>query len=98
MPDFADTNDFLNKSTILRRASVNRQHFDPADYDHLESLKTFISTGNWGEIQFFCEFPFTEVPMTVLMKFARHRLNAKRQSDEEVLATKILTGQSILDA
>jgi len=96
MPDFVDTSDFLNKSTILRRASVNRQNFDPSNKEHLDSLKSFISTGNWGDVQFYCEYPFTDVPMTVLVKFARSRLEAHSQTDEEMLATKILAGASIL--
>ncbi len=98
MPDFADTNDFLSKSTILRRASVNRQHFDPTDPEHLESLKTFIETGNWGKVQFFCEYPFTDVPMTVLVKFAGRALDARRMTAKEALAAKILSGESILNA
>lgn len=91
MPDFADTNDFLSKSTILRRASINRQFFDPTNREHLESLRVFIDTGNWGSVQFYCEFPFTDVPMTVLTKFAKHCLSGKRQLDEEVLAQSILS-------
>lgn len=96
MPDFADSNDFLSKSTILRRAGVNRQFFDPTDVKHIESLRSFIRTGNWGKVQFYCEFPFTDVPMTVLMKYTGYLLNAKRQSDEEVLAAKIMAGESVL--
>lgn len=96
MPDFADTNDFLSKSTILRRASVNRQFFDPTNKEHLESLHRFINTGNWDSVQFYCEFPFTDVPMTVLTKFARHCLNGASQADEGALAAKGLNGESLL--
>lgn len=96
MPDFADSNDFLSKSTILRRASVNRQHFDPSNSEHIDSLRTFINTGNWGTVQFYCEFPFTDVPMTVLMKYAGAKIGAHRKTAEELLADKILAGQSIL--
>lgn len=96
MPDFADTNDFLSKSTILRRASVNRQHFDPNNSEHIDSLRSFINTGNWGAVQFYCEFPFTDVPMTVLVKFAGSRIGAHRKTAEEVLAEKMLKGESIL--
>lgn len=96
MPAFNDTNDFLNKSSILRRASVNRQHFDPTNAQHVESLKTFIETGNWGEVQFYCEYPFTDVPTTVLTKFVGFQLNVRRQTAEEVLAARILAGQSLL--
>lgn len=96
MPDFADSYDFLNRSTILRRAAINRQNFDPTNEQHLASLKLFIQTGNWGDVQFFCEFPFSDVPMTVLMKFAGMHLNAHRKTSEEVLAGRILAGQTIL--
>lgn len=98
MPDFIETPDFLNNSTVLRHASVNRQHFDPKDPEHLQSLTQFIATGNWGKVQFFCEYPFSDVPMTVLMKFAGYHLNARRQTSEEALAAKILAGESILNA
>lgn len=90
MPDFADSHDFLNKSTILRRASVNRQHFDPNNSDHIDSLRTFINTGNWGSVQFYCEFPFSDVPMTVLMKFAGSRIGAARKTASEMLEERTL--------
>ena len=96
MPDFIDSHDFLSQSTILRRASVNRQHFDPSNPEHLASLRTFIRTGNWGPVQFYCEFPFTDVPMTVLMKHASHVLGVQRQTDEEAMAAKVLKGESLL--
>jgi hypothetical protein len=80
MPDFADTSDVLNLSSALRRASVNRTSFDPSKESHLESFRIFLRTGNWGEIQFYCEHPFTDVPMTVLMKYATHRENVCRES------------------
>lgn len=67
--------DFLNHSTALRLTRMHRQHFDPKNPAHLESLKTFVETGNWGEVQFYCERPYTDVPMTVLMKFAKAALS-----------------------
>lgn len=90
MPDFVEAPDFLYNSTILKRASVNRQHFDPTNVEHLESLKVFINTGNWGKVQFFVEYPFSDVPMTVLMKFAGHALDARRRTAEEALAARTL--------
>lgn len=96
MPDFIDSSDFLSKSSILRRASVNRQHFDPTNSDHIDSLRTFIRTGNWGAVQFYCEFPFTDVPMTVLMKHASHVLSTSRWTSEEAMAAKVLRGESLL--
>jgi len=86
VPDFIDSSDFLSKSSLLMRAAVNRQHFDPTNPEHLASLRRFINTGNWGSVQFFCEYPFSEVPMTVLMKFAGHHLGAARETAAERLA------------
>ena len=84
MPDFIDFSDVLNLSTVLRRASVNRAFFDPTNKKHLESFDTFLKTGNWGSVQFFCEQPYTDVPMTVLMKFAMHKQKVQRESTLEL--------------
>lgn len=70
MPAFVETSDFLNTSTALRQASFNRTFFDPKNGDHIRSLHKFLETGNWGNVQFYCEAPYTDVPMTVLRKFA----------------------------
>ena len=80
MPDFADTSDCLNLSTALRQTSVHRTFFDPTDTQHVASLAMFLRTGNWGAVQFYCEHPYTDVPMTVLMKFACFQLQAKRET------------------
>lgn len=83
MPDFADSYDSLSKSIVLRHSGVRREFFDPANKDHTDSLATFIKTGNWGKVQFFCEYPFSDVPMTVLIKFAGHHLDASRETAED---------------
>lgn len=83
MPAFLETSDFLNRSTILRHTNPNRTTFDPNNSDHVDSLRTFIQTGNWGKVMFHCEFPFTDVPTTVLMKFAGSRLGAHRETVED---------------
>lgn len=83
MPDFADTSDVLNLSTALRRTSVNRALFNPENAQHVDSLRTFLRTGNWGEFQFYCEAPYTDVPMTVLMSFAQHQLDVVRETTLE---------------
>lgn len=83
MPDFIETPDFLNASTSLRDHGASRVQFDPANDDHIISLETFLRTGNWGEIQFLCEAPYTDVPMTVLMKFALHETGIARETPEE---------------
>lgn len=80
MPDFADSPDYLSRSNTLRRCTMARSEFDPSNKEHLASLRTFVQTGNWGKNQFVCEFPFTDVPMTVLMKFAGHHLDATRET------------------
>lgn len=80
MPHFDDsgTQDFLTRSAVLRKHGSKRAFFDATDPEHCASLRQFIKTGNWGEVQFFPEFPFTDVPMTVLMKFAGHHLKTER--------------------
>lgn len=72
--------DFMSRSTALRAHGQKRTSFDPANPEHVESLKCFMETGSWGSVLFFPEFPYTEVPMTVLAKFAAHQLNVKRLS------------------
>jgi hypothetical protein len=80
MPYFADTSDVLNLSTALRRHSVNRVLFDPSLETHLDSMRAFLRTGNWGDVQFYCETPYTDVPMTVLMKFAMYQEGVQRET------------------
>jgi hypothetical protein len=70
-------------SNILRRAFVTRQEFDPTNIEHIASLKCFVSTGNWGEMQFFAELPFIEVPTTVLMKYVQHQLGVSLETASE---------------
>ena len=81
MPNFLDigNNDFMNRSAALRIHGVKRAYFDPANKAHCQSLKVFLETGGWGDIMFFPEFPYTEVPATVLAKFARYRLKTTSQ-------------------
>lgn len=66
----------LHLASTLRGTRVRRENFDPTNAEHLDSLRKFVSTGSWGEVKFFAEAPFTEVPATVMMKFAAHTLGA----------------------
>lgn len=71
-------------SSILNRAHlVNRQIFDPANEQHVDSLRHYLRTGNWGDIQFYEEVPFVEVPATVLTKYAQHMLSVTRETQQE---------------
>mgnify|MGYP003596754847 CR=1 FL=1 len=83
MPDFVETSDRL-MSRVLKASQVRREHFDPANLEHQESLSVFLATGNWGEVQFFVEQPYVTVPETVLRMFAAYSLenfrNGKRRS------------------
>ena len=80
---------------ILRKATtVPRETFDPTNPLHIESFKHFVRTGNWGDVQFFTELPYIEVPMTVLMKFAMHALQVERESTDE--KTKRLAGKNLI--
>lgn len=68
----------LSSSTTLRQSVIKREPFDPKNKTHLESLDMFLATGNWGKVQFFAEYPHTDVPKTVLTKFAEHARKVKR--------------------
>jgi hypothetical protein len=70
-------------NSFNRTKLVEREAFDPLNPVHIESLEVFIRTGNWGSVQFYTELPYTDVPMTVLMKFAQHHLGVVRESAEE---------------
>lgn len=80
MPNFIEVQDALNRSTVLRKATPTRVEFNAENPMHLESLKKFIETGVWGEVSFHCEYPFTDVPMTVLVKYAGHMLGTARET------------------
>jgi len=64
------------------RTPVPREFFDPTNERHLASMDAFIKTGNWGNVQFYPELPYAEVPMTVLMKHAEHVRGIKRETEE----------------
>ena len=66
----ASVTDFLGNSGILRNARLPREEFNPNNRDHLQSLRSFLDTGNWGAVQFYCEAPCLNVPETVLRKIA----------------------------
>lgn len=80
MPDFSDTSDCLNLSSALRNGNISRVPFDPSLESHLESFRVFLRTGNWGDVQFYCEHPYTDVPMTVLMKHALYNEGITRET------------------
>lgn len=83
MPDFIENLDFLNASTALRQAGSHRVFFNPENQQHVDSLQHYLRTGNWGRFQFFCEAPFTNVPMTVLSIFAQYELGVQRETPAE---------------
>ena len=68
--------DFLSATILTRYVTRHRQIFDPENIEHLTSAQKFINTGSWGNTQFLVEYPYVDVPTTVLMKFAKHSLNA----------------------
>jgi hypothetical protein len=75
--DYDTSTDFLGMSNILREARIPRECFDPKNTAHLKSLKMFLDTGNWGEIQFYAEAPYVTVPETVLRKVAQAALKGE---------------------
>ena len=66
----------ISPNRISTLSKINRVNFDPRKKAHLDSVKKFLETGNWGDVQFYCEYPYTDVPMTVLTKFTAHKLGA----------------------
>lgn len=71
-------------SDILRRARlINREIFDPTNAAHIESFKIFLRTGNWGDVQFYPEVPYTEAPATVMAKYSRHILDVEVETAVE---------------
>lgn len=68
--------DMLSYSGVLRQGRMRREEFDSNNRDHLESLRTWLISGNWGDVQFYCEAPCLNVPETVLRKMADAGLSA----------------------
>lgn len=68
---------------VLKQPLIDRQKFNPTNDSHMASFEVFMRTGNWGEIQFFAELPYNEVPMTVLMAFAEFKSGIKRETVNE---------------
>jgi hypothetical protein len=69
---------------ILRRTRlVHREVFNPAEDQHIASLKHFLQTGSWGAIQFHAEAPYTDAPATVMSKWARHSLGVSVENEAE---------------
>lgn len=89
----------LNTAASLRHPLIERHVFDPTDPTHLESMDTFLRTGNWGAVQFFPELPFVEVPITVLTKFAMHQRKLSVESSSErrdrLAAKNLVHGQVV---
>lgn len=69
MPDFVQVSENFS-SRVLSKPQVRRETFDPKNKEHRASLKKFIETGNWGDVQFFAEYPYVTVPETVFRKFS----------------------------
>ena len=70
MPDFVSVNDSRIQTRILKGDLIKRETFNPSSKSHRESLHNYLTTGNWGSVQFFAEAPYVTVPETVLRKMA----------------------------
>jgi hypothetical protein len=68
------------RSQVLRNAQIRREDFDPRNSEHRDSLRTFIETGKWGDVQFYAEYPYLSVPEMVLRRMVIHAL----QNDTQV--------------
>lgn len=72
---------------LLKRTSlIRREIFDPKNKEHVDSLKIYLRTGNWGEVQFYAELPYIEVPVTVMRKYLAHTLKVVPETMEETAA------------
>jgi len=59
---------------VLSPQVIKRDIFDPVNEEHLTSLKKYLTTGRWGDVQFYSEYPYTTVRDTVLTKYANFML------------------------
>jgi hypothetical protein len=80
-----------------RTATVNRQTFNPKSTAHVKSLEIFLRTGTWGDVSFFIEAPFTDVPTTVLTKFALSKLNVTPETAAERMARYAAKNVLVID-
>jgi hypothetical protein len=71
---------------VLNKPLIVREVFDPTSREHVLSFDVFLKTGNWGDVQFYPELPYVEVPMTVLMKFAEYHRDVQRESAADRVA------------
>ena len=70
-------NEHYMSNVLFRKPPVRRELFDPENLEHLRSYESFLKTGRWGEVHFFCEHPHVTVPETVSRKFALHEIAKK---------------------
>lgn len=60
--------------SMLTNTRQPREKFNPRNKKHLASLKVFLETNRWGEVQFELVPPFTSIPHMVLTMFAMSKL------------------------
>jgi hypothetical protein len=84
---------------VLSQSKVARVKFNPKSKKHLDSLKMFLETGRWGDVQFQVEAPYVSVPHMVLTKFAmdRLRISTPDVSQEEPTAKVRVETPEIVD-
>lgn len=74
MPSFESTPQYIEKHKFVKNPQVRRETFNPENDQHVASFRSFVATGNWGDVMFFSEFPHTTVPSTVTAKYLRYML------------------------
>lgn len=61
--------------TILDRGLSSRVQFDPANADHLQELRFFMTNGKWQSgCPFLLEHPYLEIPAMCYRRLAEHTL------------------------
>lgn len=65
------------RSQVLRKAQIRREDFDPENIEHRASLKVYLDTGKWGDVQFYAQYPYLSVPEMVFRRMLTHSLKSE---------------------
>ncbi len=73
----------LKHSMKLYGPTISRVAFDPSNREHLESARSFLKEGRWGNVQFLCEEPYRTVPETVIRKLTLNSIDKLLELEEK---------------
>jgi hypothetical protein len=67
------------RSSSLSKTLKPRREFDPANPSDVKELKYFIEHSKWRTTcPFVSEEPYEDIPITCLVKYAKHCLKVKK--------------------